>query len=114
LEINATDAHHGDCIGADADFHALCLDLGLRVHIHPPVNDKKRAFCQGAASMAEPKDYLQRNHNIVDASCLLIAAPSGTSELRRSGEWATIRYARKLGRTIWFVFPDGSVRVENV
>jgi hypothetical protein len=113
LEINATDTHHGDCIGADADFHAICLDPALRVHIHPPVKDKKRAFRQGAASMAEPKEYLRRNHDLVEASQVLVAAPSGTAELRRSGEWATIRYARKLGRTLWLVFPDGSVRVEN-
>jgi hypothetical protein len=49
----------------------------------------------------------------VDASQLLVAAPSGTTELRRSGEWATIRYARKLGRAIWLVFPDGTVHVES-
>jgi hypothetical protein len=30
------EAHHGDCLGADAEFHALCGELGTPVVIHPP------------------------------------------------------------------------------
>lgn len=107
--LDATDAHHGDCIGADAGFHAICAGLGLRIHIHPPTKHKKRAFCQGAASVAEAKDYLVRNRDIVDAADSLIAALGGKSEYR-SGEWATVRYARSLKRRIYLVFPDGSVQ----
>ena len=42
----------------------------------------------------------------------LIAAPGGFVEERRSGTWATIRYARQAGRRIWVVKPDGSVSFE--
>ena len=113
VELGATDAHHGDCIGADADFHAMCLELGLRVHIHPPANDTKRAFCQGAVSTATPREYLTRNRDIVDASHVLIAAPRGAKEQRRSGTWATIRNARTAGKPLHLVFPDGSVQTEK-
>ena len=74
----------------------------------------KTGLVAGAATVAAPKGYLDRNHDIVDAADVLIAAPSGTTEKRRSGTWATVRYARKLGRTICVVLPDGVVRTENV
>jgi hypothetical protein len=55
------------------------------------------------------KPYLVRNHEIVDDSQVLIAAPKEFTEQLRSGTWATIRYARKIGRTVRIVFPDGSI-----
>ena len=41
-----TEAHHGDCIGADAVFHAMCAQLGIPIiYVHPPDNADKRAWC---------------------------------------------------------------------
>lgn len=107
-------AHHGDCIGADAAFHAICLARGVKsVVIHPPDIDVKRAFCQAAAPATlvlfrEPKPYLDRNHDIVDECELLLACPKGLKEERRSGTWATVRYARKQGKPVVIVYPDGN------
>jgi hypothetical protein len=90
--------HHGDCIGADEEAHYIALELGLRIVIHPPLNDSKRAFCKLATLVLEPKDYIPRNHDIVDASEVLIAAPKTYEEELRSGTWATVRYARKINK----------------
>lgn len=90
--------HHGDCEGGDAEAHDIAFELGLRIVIHPPINERKRAFCQGAALVLPPKDYIQRNHDIVDVLELLIAAPKTDEEELRSGTWATVRYARKSGK----------------
>lgn len=90
--------HHGDCTGGDEEAHAIALECGLRVVIHPPINPNKRAFCKGAAVVLESKDYIPRNHDIVDASQLLIAGPKTNDEELRSGTWATVRYARKTGK----------------
>jgi hypothetical protein len=87
--------HHGDCIGGDEEAHGIAMSFGLRIVIHPPINSRKRAFCKGAAVVLEPKDYIPRNHDIVDAIELLIAAPKTDGEELRSGTWATVRYARK-------------------
>jgi len=106
-------AHHGDCIGADAEFHSICIELGIPVHIHPPTNSAKRAFCEGAVSIDPEKDYLDRNRNIVDASKVIIAAPSGPDEKRRSGTWATVRYARKSGKRVFIMLPDGDIAIED-
>ena len=107
---NIESAHHGDCVGADADFHALCHASDLLVTLHPPTDNKSRAFCLANASRPA-KPYLQRNQEIVNSCSLLIAAPNGP-ETRRSGTWATIRYARKNRRRLAIVNADGQLQLE--
>lgn len=93
IELGANEVHHGDCVGADKAFDAIAHELGLKVVIHPPSDEKMRAFCSGEVLPA--KKFIDRNHDIVDACVILIGAPTGSKEQRRSGTWATIRYARK-------------------
>jgi hypothetical protein len=103
VSMEPTEVHHGDCIGADAEFHDICLTLkkimNIRIVIHPPKDEKYRAFCEGADEIWAKREYLDRNHDIVDCSDILIGAPKGEETLR-SGTWATIRYARKKNMTI--------------
>lgn len=112
--LDVAELHHGDCIGADANAHDIfkCCRK-QRIVLHPPSNPEKRAFCSGNASMP-PLPYLDRNKNIVMATEALIATPGETEEQLRSGTWSTVRFARKLGRPIYLVLPDGSVKEENV
>jgi hypothetical protein len=96
--------HHGDCIGADREFHDLARAAGFSVHLHPPVVYTKRAFCK--ADAIEPvKPFLVRNHDIVDASEVILATPKEAEEVLRSGTWATIRYARKTGKLVKVILP---------
>jgi hypothetical protein len=96
--------HHGDCIGADAQIHQMAKKLDIQIVIHPPDDPRKRAYCQGSHYMAE-KPYLIRNHNIVNSSDLLIAAPKEHQEILRSGTWATIRYGKKQNKKIQIFYP---------
>ncbi len=98
-------AHHGDCVGADSQFHSLCeaFSRPTRIVIHPPKDSKARAFRPSMFSR-RPKDYLERNRDIVDACDVLLATPKG-KEIQRSGTWSTIRYARKLGKPIIILMP---------
>jgi len=107
------EAHHGDCVGADEEFHHLVRELSdrlllgdSRIVVHPPEISRKRAFCQGDEERVV-KNYLARNYDIVEDTDLLIAAP-GTSEILCSGTWATIRHARKLRKTILRIMPNGT------
>jgi len=102
---------HGDCVEADENAHDLALQLGYTVIVHPPTDDSRRAFVKGYAQMLPPRPYLHRNRDIVDASDALIAAPHTSHEVLRSGTWSTVRYARKLGLTVYLVLPDGSEEV---
>ena len=106
--------HHGDCIGSDEQAHVIAESLGLSTILHPPVNTAKRAYCVvHKGCILRSKDYLDRNEDIVKVTEVLIAIPCEYEERLRSGTWATIRFARKLGRPIWIIFPDGSVKKEN-
>lgn len=96
--------HHGDCIGADAEAHSVAEFLNLPIEIHPTTGSK-RAFCSGAIKIHQSLPPLVRNTHIVNASHILIAAPRQRVEVLRSGTWATIRYARKTGKEVIYLWP---------
>lgn len=104
---------HGDCIGADADFHKLSAALSIPIEVYPPANRSLRAFCAGpnvTVHCASP--YLARNRAIVDAADMMLCAPGSTiarlRNLRGQGTWSTIHYARAQGVRGIIVSPDGS------
>lgn len=107
-----TVAHHGDCIGADADFHAIARGQGLAVIGHPPSDDRLRAFCE-CDHAAPPKPYMVRNAQIVAAADLMIATPAEMTEQPRGGTWGTIRIARARGVPLVIVFPDGATETND-
>lgn len=101
--------HHGDCIGADAQAHEVASLLGRSVTIHPPKEAAMRAW-KASPDIRAPKAYLTRNKDIVRETEFLIAAPAETEEQMRSGTWSTVRFARRLGKPVFLILPDGTVR----
>lgn len=103
---------HGDCVGADAQVHEILTVLqksfpvNIKIEIHPPVVDKHRAFCKGADKVLKPRPYLDRNRAIVNGSNKLIAIPDSSEEKIRSGTWATVRYARRVKKSICLIIPE--------
>lgn len=110
---NLDEIHHGCCVGADLQLDDMTAYLQNSSFVwgHPPENTSKMAECH-CDGFYPPKPYLARNKAIVDMTDSLIAAPKGPEELR-SGTWSTVRYARKLGRPITIVWPDGSTTAEH-
>jgi hypothetical protein len=109
------EAHHGDCVEADAEFDQWCAKLGIERHAHPGCDQHGHrphaANC--AAEVVHPvRPYIERNRVIVDAADVLIACPSGP-EQRRSGTWSTIRYARHREVPVAIIWPDGRVEQER-
>jgi hypothetical protein len=103
-----TEAHHGDCVGGDEQFHAICVRLDVPVVIHPPENDRYRAFCKGAIRIEDPLPFLDRNKVIVNVVELLLAAPKEDEEpppMRGQGTWSTVRYARKTNQAFRIIWP---------
>src|SRR5574342_318495 len=107
-ELDPRHVHHGDCVGADQEFHSMCE--GRIRHIHPSNLGHKRAWCEGDI-VYRPNPPLKRNRHIVNMSDELIAAPYQYLEVMRSGTWATIRYAKQKGIKIHIVYPDGKVEI---
>jgi hypothetical protein len=110
LQNDSGEFHHGDCIGADEEAHDIASELGYDIWVHPPKDPSKRAFCKAPNNrMMFAKPYLVRNHDIVDVCTKLIATPGEAVEQLRSGTWATIRYARKVGKEVTIIFPNGDI-----
>lgn len=106
--------HSGDCLGADKEAFLVMCGLGRKNILHPPMNAALRAFChtlpeaEGCdVEVREERDYIRRNHDIVNESGLIIACPDGWKEHRRSGTWSTVRYATEIGKRLVVIFPDG-------
>lgn len=55
-------ALHGDCVGADTEFHKICELFNILIHIYPPDENKLRGFNKGI--IMDPKPYLKRNDDI--------------------------------------------------
>ena len=97
---------HGGCHGADAEAHKIAAPHAARC-VHPGDKDQHRGWSMRSdyAVLRAWKPYLERNHTIVDICDVLIAAPKTPTEELRSGTWATIRYARKIGRPVIILDP---------
>lgn len=108
--LRITEFHHGDCLGADADAHALVrlLSPPTRIAIHPPDNFRMAAYCKGDVAYGA-RPYLERNADIVNVTDVMIACPKEFVEIQRSGTWATIRLARKRDKRLYIIGPKGII-----
>ncbi len=110
LSHDWSEFHHGCCVGADE--HVALMVSGFfypdlcRVVGHP--SNLKGMTSQRVSLDRQPLPPLDRNRNIVDETDCLIAAPRGPEELR-SGTWHTIRYARKRGKKVVIIWPNGEI-----
>jgi hypothetical protein len=113
--------HVGGCIGADEDATKALMLVNCFGHntffiLHPPLNESKVNEFHNSDLYAwrfEPKDYLERNHAIVDSVTHMIACPAERNEIQRSGTWATVRYARKRNILTMMVYPDGMMEYQR-
>ncbi len=108
-------AHHGDCIGADAEFHRIVRPIpGSHVVVHPgPAHDVARqAGCVGDDRMPN-LPHMRRNLAIVMASSVMIATPFEDSELQWGGTWRTVAMARRERRPLAIIRRDGGISFER-
>lgn len=107
---NPTEFHHGDCIGADAEAHAIVRRWlpDCTIMIHPPADPSLRAWCKGDGEF-EAAPYLDRNKRIVDSVHELLAAPHEAKMQRRGGTWSTVRYANRKETPCLVITPAGNV-----
>lgn len=99
---------HGGCAGVDVETHAICKGFGWYTWVLPGSNGAHRN-CKNADIIENPRPFLDRNRLIVDRCHAIHALPKGYLEERRSGTWATVRYARSMSRRLVMIWPDGRV-----
>lgn len=111
--VNVTGFRHGVCVGADAN--AVRIVIGLNLYssvVAYPSNIPSMTDIDALDAsdvVHDPEPPLQRNKSIVNASNVLIATPGTMEEELRSGTWATVRYARKLGTPVRIIWPNGTL-----
>lgn len=113
-ELTPTMVIHGDCIGADSEFHSIVdtwrkkNGIYIPIKIYPSDNEKKRANCDSDIIMPQ-KPPLERNRDIALEGDRLLACPKEMIPIIRSGTWTTIRNAKKFGKIVYIVYPNGKV-----
>lgn len=104
--------HHGDCLGADSQFHdsVLLLPQPTWIETHPCTLTKWRAYRK--ADVVHPvKPTKDRNRDIVRASGLLLTAPKTTAaESPRSGTWQTVRLMLSFKKDVIVVWSNGEIQ----
>lgn len=111
---------HGGCHGADREFHVIARDYPR--YIHPGDRGQqlwavKEGFLVPTRDFVfEPtENHIQRDKLMIDLSTHVLATPKGVVEqMRGSGTWVSIRYAKKLKRPLFVVWPDGVVSDWNL
>jgi predicted Rossmann fold nucleotide-binding protein DprA/Smf involved in DNA uptake len=104
---------HGCCLGADAEFHDLCLHFSVPFIDVWPCNIEKMTARLTPTPLSSnsrvilhlPQPPLDRNWDIVREADLVVACPESAVESLRSGTWATVRYADQLDKTIKVIKP---------
>ena len=110
LSYDYLEFHHGDCIGADDEAHAI-VTAGhdhVTTIIHPPIDDSKRAWCVGDI-VKPPKTYFARNRDIVQATDITIGTPFGPKGVPAGGTWYTLDYSVKTKHATIIIWPNGDV-----
>lgn len=108
--------HHGDCLGADAEAARAAWEHGYYVVCHPPLDDKHQARTGCNHEWRSNKTHFARNREIVNNTDLLIACPQYAEPITKEtmgGTAYTVNYARKRGKWVWIVRPDGTVEIEQ-
>ena len=97
--------NHGSCKGADKDASNIVFELCASRIVAHPCNLSAQQAVTHAHARREVLDPIERNHVMVDESDILVAVPATKDEVIRSGTWATIRYAKKMGKEVIILYP---------
>lgn len=101
--------HHGDCVGADAEFHTIAKGGGADIVLHPPIDETHRAWCKGVDEFRPALTHLARNRAIVQEADVMIATPFEPEWQPRGGTWYTIDRAKRTGKPLAIVLPVGII-----
>jgi hypothetical protein len=115
--------HHGACKGADSLAAQIAWGLNYDVFAHPGQSASggdNEWLCpvalEHSSEVLPTNTHFARNRDIVDATELLIACPNHGEPITKDSQGGTaytINYARKRGKRIWIVRPDGTVEIEQ-
>lgn len=110
--------HHGACTGVDLLVHQVCLELGIPLHVWPPIKTEwLAAECitpHPLVTIHPAMHYLPRDREIVRAADVLKALPKQEAQpdpMQWGGTWYTVDFAQRVYKPVDICYPSG--RVEN-
>lgn len=108
--------HLGGCVGGDEAIFDMAVPFEhIKIVVHPPLDERWmmprwKWKLRDNIEVREAKDFIPRNHDIVDESHRMAAAPDSKIEkMRGSGTWATIRYSRETHTPLVICYPGGEI-----
>ena len=105
--------HHGSCQGADVQAARIVRRsfVGhIHIHAHPGPDDDPCQEPSGVDDVTHPPlTHFARNRVIVDSTDEIYACPCEAEEQPRGGTWYTVRYARKRGKKVTIIWPNGTL-----
>jgi hypothetical protein len=108
-------AFHGDCIGADGQFHDLVRENRKKawIEVYPSPYEAMRAFKEGDLTH-EAMKAAERDKYMINQGEILLAAPP-TKQPVKSGTWANISFAETCEtiQKIIVIAPDGQFCVRE-
>ena len=110
LFLPISHAIHGDCVGADAEYHGLIRETCPGAEISTYL--VKGSFCAGmkADHSHLRTGHLSRNKEMVRLSNLLISCPPTQEAQDRGGTWFTTRFADKINVPLIIILPNGEIK----
>jgi len=119
-QLQPTEIHHGDCVGADTECAEIAASLVSRPKIvaHPGKNANANehgllASSQHNDEVLAPMTHFARNRKLVDLLVgpddLLLATPFDSQPVTLGGTAYTIAYCQKRARKLVIVWPDGHI-----
>lgn len=113
--LDATEFHHGDCIGADDQAATIIHELRplLPIHSHPCTITNKRAFNPHATVIYPVKPPFDRNKIIVDKSSHMVATPKEMQEQKNGGTWHAARYSKSQKIPLLIIYPGGELEIHE-
>lgn len=104
IGLHGFTAHHGLCVGADAQFHEMCREprggaVTIVGHPGPDWPDGELCAWLQCDQVMDPSPHMHRNQTIVRFAHYMIAAPPCDEPQRKGGTWATIRMALRALRS---------------
>jgi len=114
--------HDGDSIGVDEQLYYLGHAFGAHITLHPPTNEKYRAFCglldcvlidPEHTTILPEKGYHARDRDMVDEAEVIVSVQWKPVELDYGGTRYTTDYAREQGKPLALIWPNGHISYEN-
>lgn len=109
-----TEFYLGDCVGADMQSGHLIFKHAknpFKCYLLPSDIPSMQGHLEihYPCVRLPPKPPLERDVDLVISIEILFATPKENIEQIRSGTWYTIRQAKKQGKDIYIIYPDGKV-----